>query len=825
MRTFLPAALGVCAVSLVGLAYPGGSLAQESGAGLVIEEIVVTARKREESLQEIPIAVSAFDAQTIENRGLQSIDDVSRFTPGLSFSKSFGRATERPVIRGQSNVLAGVQFGVEAGAAYFVDGVYFPGDIQNLDLGDLERVEVIKGPQSALYGRNTYSGAINFVTKGPTDQLTFNAKALGASDGETEFRATISGPIIGDVLGGSLTARSYDYDGEWANTVTGGDIGDESSRSLSGVLDWTPTETFRLRTRFQYNDDDDGPPALFLQPAESNNCFPGFRSMASWVLSGSTNNNQYYCGAIEPAPVALNTDAISGPSPQVPGIPEGSTFFGTIYGSGDGTAFDGLEREQTLISLLADWSFGPGYELTASGALRSDEVKTGYDSDHTSINFFFPPFFFPPGFQQEALFANTSRDDVDDYSMELRLASPAERPFRWLLGGFFYSQELEGTDITFARPEGGGPLADVSDTRNQAVFGYIEYDFSDQWTVSLEGRYAEETKQLWQAPTNDFPQGFNDRDEWTNFTPRATLDYQISEDTLVYGVIAKGIKPGGFNGNPGRATNQVTYEQEESWNYELGLKSDLAEGRVQFSGALYFIDAEDIQLTTPVPDQTGSALTSIATNQGSGEVFGLELDIRAIISEQLDVGMTYALADSEFTEGCDDFQWTLTSGGGELQPGGESVSADFTGNGDCSIEGKQFPISSKHQASAFFNWYLPAGGGNEFFVTGDVTYESKKFVQVHNLAYAPAATVAGLRVGYQADNWKVTAFARNLFDEDATVIATRWLAIPYLSPELSLNTASFIPGTATGAPRAFFGTLRRGRQVGLEFSYSFSAGD
>lgn len=806
---------GVAAVLAVG-GFPAVGMAQaDEGAVPLIEEIVVTARKREESLQEIPVAVSAFDAQTIENRGLQSIDDVSRFTPGLSFSKAFGRATERPVIRGLSNVLAGVQFGVEAGAAYFVDGIYYPGDIQNLDLGDLERVEVIKGPQSALYGRNTYSGAINFVTRGPTDTLQFTAKALGASDGETDIRATVSGPLVEGTLGGSLTARAYNYDGEWTNTVTGGDVGDESSTSVSGVLDWTPTDTFSLRTRVQYNKDDDGPPALFLQPAESNNCFPGFRSMASWALSGSTNNNQYYCGGINPAPVALNTDAISGPSPAIPGIPEGSTFFGTVYGSGDGTAFDGLEREQTLVSLLADYEFGDGYALTVSGALRTDEVKTGYDSDHTSVNYFFPPFFFPPGFQQEALFANTNRDDVDDYSTEVRLASPTDRPFRWLLGGFFYSQQVEGTDITFAEPDGGGALVDVSDVRNEAWFGYVEYDFNDQWTATLEGRYASEKKQLWESS------GFSGEDDWSNFTPRFTLDYQFDDDTLLYGVIAKGVKPGGFNGDAGVPTNQVTYEQEESWNFELGAKSTLAGGRIQYSAAAFFIDAKDIQLTTPVPNFDGTALTSIATNQGSGEVIGLEFDLRAVISDELDVGFTYALADSEFTEGCDDFQWTLTSGGGELQPAGESASADFTGNGDCSIKGKQFPLSSKHQASAFFNWYLPANGGNEFFVSGDVTYESKKYVQVHNLAYGPAATVAGLRVGYQASNWKVAAFARNLFDEDSVIIATRWLAIPYLSPGFSLNTASFVPGTATGSPRAFFGSLRRGRQIGVEFTYSF----
>ena len=817
MRTLLPAALGACAVLSIGLGYPAGSLAQQDGANLAIEEIVVTARKREESLQDIPIAVSAFDAQTIETRGLQSIDDVSRFTPGLSFSKAFGRATERPVIRGLSNVLAGVQFGVEAGAAYFVDGVYYPGDIQNLDLGDLERVEVIKGPQSALYGRNTYSGAINFVTRSPGEEFRLDANALTASDGETQIRATIGGPILRDTLGGSLTARAYDYDGEWTNTVTGGTVGDESSRSLSGVLEWTPADTFSLRTRVQYNDDDDGAPPIFLQPAESNNCFPGLRSMASWLLTGSSNNNQYYCGQINPGQVALNTDAISGSSPTVPGIPPGSTFFGNLYSGNDGTAFDGLEREQTLVSLLADWTIGPGYELTASTALRTDEVKTGYDSDHTSINFFFAPL---PSGVTEAFFANTNKDEIEDYSVELRFASPTDRAFRWLLGGFFYSQELEGSDITFANPD-GGPVVDISDTRNEAYFGYIEYDFTDRLTATLEGRYARETKQLWEAVTATAP-GFSGRDEWSNFTPRATVDYQITDNTLIYGVVAKGVKPGGFNGNAGVINDAPTYEQEEAWNYELGVKSSLNDGRIQLSAAAFFIDAQDIQLTTPVPGVGGSALTSIATNQGSGEVIGLELDLRANVTDQLDVGLTYALADSQFTEGCDDFQWTLTSGGGELQPGGESVSADFTGNGDCSIEGKQFPISSKHQASAFFNWYLPAGGPNEWFVTGDVTYESKKYVQVHNLAYAPGATIAGLRVGYQTPSWKVSAFARNLFDEDSVVIATRWLAIPLLSPQFSLNPAASIPGSAAGgSPRAFFTTLRRGTQVGLEVSYSF----
>lgn len=178
--------------------------------GFVIEEVTVTARRREESLQEVPVSVAVVDAAAIENRGLQSIDDIARFTPGLSFSKAFGRATERPVIRGLGNVLAGVQFGVESGAAYFVDGVYYPGDLQGLNLNDLERVEVIKGPQSALYGRNSYSGAINFVTKSPTQEMTGDVRLLFAEDGEQDLRASISGPLIPGVLSACVAMSSTD---------------------------------------------------------------------------------------------------------------------------------------------------------------------------------------------------------------------------------------------------------------------------------------------------------------------------------------------------------------------------------------------------------------------------------------------------------------------------------------------------------------------------------------------------------------------------------------------------------------------------------------
>ena len=196
------------------LAQQGGTTS--SGAaddGIALQEVLVTARKREESLQDVPLAVTALTAETLQNRQVQSIDDVAKFAPGLVFSKSFGRSTERPVVRGLASVLAGTNATVETGVAYFLDGVYYPGDIQSLDMNDVERVEVIRGPQSALYGRNTYAGAINFITRRPGDRLAGGFTGNFDQD-ETQVSARASGPLFSDALSGNISARYYKFDGQ-----------------------------------------------------------------------------------------------------------------------------------------------------------------------------------------------------------------------------------------------------------------------------------------------------------------------------------------------------------------------------------------------------------------------------------------------------------------------------------------------------------------------------------------------------------------------------------------------------------------------------------
>lgn len=779
-----------------------------------MEVIEVTSRKKVESLNKIPVAVSAFTDGMIEQQGLQSLDDIARFSPGLSFSKAFGRTGERPVIRGMSNVLAGVQFGVESGAAYFVDGTYFSGDIQSLDMSNVERIEVVKGPQSALYGRNSYSGAINFITKTPDNEdFMANAKITVAEHGERNVTASASLPLT-DWLAASVSVRDYNYDGEWTNTVTGKTIGNETTSAVSAVFDANISDQLHLRWRVQSQTDEDGTRPFYLQPATENNCMPGLRSLALWPASGSTNQNQYYCGEIQLFPIALNdgpdADGIPNPVDGYPlggFLPSGITFFGNPYSTDDATAFDGVKNESFFTTLSGDYELASGHWLDAAFSYRDFDGRVGSDSDHSSVNFVMAP-------NSEAFFALTSRDKINDTTAEFKVRSP-EGDIEWMAGAFYFKQENQGYDLTMAEPL-NGVKENFSSVTNTAIFASVDVKISDKLDATFEARVASEEKVVTEYSTRTGATTFDSTGTWDNFTPRATLNYQVNDETIVYGIVAQGVKPGGFNGIAGEEVGKETYEQEETSSVEVGFKTRSI-ANMYATVSAYYNQIEHLQLTTAMANPTG-ALNSIVTNQGEGNVAGFEVDVNVSFSDNLSGRFSYALAASEFTSGCDDFQWTLTSGGGLLTPG-TNTGTDFSGgNGDCSIKGNQFPLSSKHQASAFVEYNHYFENDLELFVNTDLSYESKKYVQVHNLAYLPEAAILGARAGIRGENWSATLFVRNLTDEDAPVMATRWLSIPYFSFS-SLNVAP--DGADKNSPRAFFANPRRGRQMGLELTYNF----
>ena len=834
-------------VSLGASALAGQTAIAQSGGATVqgpsLEEVVVTARKREESLQDVPLPVTALTEADISNRQVTSLDDVAKFTPGLVFSKVFGRATERPVVRGLASVLAGTNASVETGVAYFVDGVYYPGDIQSLDMNDVARVEVIRGPQSALYGRNTYAGAINFVTKRPGDATSGSVSASFDPD-ERNLSARLAARPA-DWLAVTLNGRYYDFDGQWTNKLTGRKVGFEKTSSFGGTANLTLTENTELRLRFQRNRDRDGSRPIFFQSGAENNCFPGTRSLGSYNSTSTDNTNQWYCGEIKPRDVYLNDAPVTQGFPPLLGIPStlrGQAAGALIYDTRAGLPFSGVERDLDLLTASFRWDImGSGYSMVLNGGTRDEDRKTGADSDHSQVNIIGPDI---NGVRALATGSSAARDTYEDWSGELRIESPQDDRFRWMLGVYHFEWENRNYRIDFASPGGQTRPSQIFDIINTGYFGSVGFDFTDRLSATLEMRSATERKgQIdWTqvpnvpagptaAPTYD--SSIRGNDEWKSTTPRATVDFKLNEDVTLFAIWAKGYKPGGFNGavaiTNGRPQDE-SFKQEESVNYELGIKSQLMDRRLTLNVSVFKMKIDDIQLTTPITNATTGAVTSISTNQGDGEIKGLEIESRFAATDDLTLGFTYALADTEFTNGIDDFQWQITSGGGIFNPANPTDPArNLNGRGNGSIVGNPFPLAAKHTASLTADYSRPVfGGGYRLYVNSDLSYTSKKNIQVHNTAYTGSALLMGARVGIETDNWRAGFYGRNLLDESSAVGATRWLhsylfGIPATAgPAATLDPG--LPSTAVAAyslPRGIFGTLRRERQIGLELNYKF----
>ena len=835
MRVFSRTNLLLASALATGCVIVAPAAAQENTANSVdgdngITEIVVTARKTAESVNDAPVAVTAFDSALIESRGITDISDIATQTPGISFSQAFGRSTDRPVIRGLGNVLAGVQFGVESGVSVFIDGALFRGDIQTLDFGSLERIEIVKGSQSALYGRNTYAGAINFITKTPGDVFAGRIQARVAEYDEYNISGSLDVPILPGVIAARVDGRYYEYGGQYRNSLTGNKVGQEESTNVAGTLYFTPDNNFDARFRLSYEEQNDGTPALFLQGSDQNNCQAGFRSAAFrtssfafpfWpVTRTSTNDNQYFCGEIQPGTVALNNEA----SP----VPFRTSGFAPFVDTPlDGTAFDGYQTRRWYGSSVINWDIaGSGWTATAITAVRSEISRTGTDSDHSDAFVYFtinPIFSNPPGpapnpLVEEPAFANTHRGESDDYSIDLRLATPASNPVRALAGFYKYDFQLHDREIDFSTgPDGvpfGGAGSYEETIANTSFYGRIEADLGDTITVAVEGRYLEDQKTRTEYAAGGAATLF-EGDKIKDFVPRVTLDWQPSQDTLVYAIYTEGNKPGGTNASAGAGIGRPTYRSETLKGGEFGIKQTFLNSRLQVNLSAYYNDVSDVQLTTALPVGNG-ALTSVATNQGNAEVKGFELEVIARPVRQLTMNFGAAYTDAKFTSGCDDFEYTLNTGGLRIS---DAENPTATEAPLCSIAGNRIPLGSPWQLNTAADWRDSLGNGPlEYFINLNASYESSKYVQVHNLAETGDTTLVNARVGIGGDNWELALFGRNLFDEDTIPLATRWFDLRY-----GIGTTGIPAGTNadTSFPRAFFGALRKGRTLGAEVKFTF----
>ena len=766
-----------------------------------IEQIVVTARKRAEGLQDTPVAVTALTADQIADFGVQSLADISKMTAGLLFDSEFGRGSNRPVIRGQANILGA------SGVSYFIDGVYVSGSIDDYDTDDIERIEIVKGPQSALYGRNTYSGAINIVTRSPGEALRASVKGEAAGDEQFLLRASVSGPIAQD-LAGSLTLRRYAMGGHVTNRHDGQAIGEQESASASGVLEFTPGERLSVRVRGYWSARDDGQPAIFASRYFDNDCYPDDGALYAGA-------GRYFCGVVVPGEV--NTDW-------------------TVQAPDAGITDDIVQMSARVDYLLNDsWklSYIGGYgQRDATEILDGDYLPTSFQVSNFTPNGFpyggfadGPPFLYAyVGSMTDFTFANS--EATDDFSHELQLSFDAGR-LSGLLGAYYFSQDSIGRDIRevseaqqglaaanwgaeFGRMQGicaanflcesmapffGSTIVvprDVNELaiENTALFAMMSFDLADSVGLTLEGRYQDESidqravlQDLGEAaePAVMASAGFD------GFLPRLTLDWRPADSHLLYFAYAQGTKPGGFNSTVAIEAGLPTYEQEDARSFEIGAKSVLADGRLLANVALFANRLEGYQLTQNA--RSGQNTTSATVNAGDADINGLEAELAFVPASVagLTLRLNYAWTDAEYTAGFDQNQGLLLDvlddrlvncSTGRQFPQVE----DCTGNSAYgSIAGKRIPRTAEHQAFADFELRRPlaAWAGNwDWYAGASYVFESSKFAQVHNEAQTGDTSLVNARLGFVSESYSIRIWGRNLTGEDSA-----YNVIRYAEPE------------------------------------------
>lgn len=811
-RAFLLATAGLSALS-----FADPTLAQTAEVQPAAEEarspdeIVVTARKREEKLIDVPIAITAITAEQLDRGNIDDITDLAQQTPGLSFRQGFGRTgagqgndgPSRPSIRGMSNILGA------ANASFFVDGIYVSGNINSYQLDNLERVEVIKGPQSALFGRQTFAGAVNYVTRRPRNEIDGKVKLTYGQYDHIEASGYVSGALIEDRLLFEVNARSFDFGGDYFNADNGKrDIGDQQTRSVGGKLIWTPSDSFEAVLNLGYSEDRDKGFAIQLQGSLNNNCFlPQITATVAGIPQGRGRTTGYFCGEIEtPDFFAYNIDEI------------------------EARGFKGLARDALRTSLKLEYTTANDWTVTAVTAFNNSKNQQAYDNTYQVI----PSVAFPlSGFGP-----TISGSRVRDFSEEFRVLTPQDARVRALFGAYYY-QEDDGTRSSHNYQRNATYLIDTEDgVRNKALFGLIEFDATNRLTFSAEARYQDEkiigtTEASTAAATTPvavlLPTTARRIAKFESFLPRATARYALTDDWNLYGSVAKGNKPGGFNDLPTNARPQDitfflsegldTYDEESAWSYEIGTKGSLFDRRIYFNVNAFYVDWKSQQLTRSeayVTSAGPAANAAFIQNAGESEIKGLEFDVSGRATDWLYLRAAYTLVDAKFIDFDDENTERIfdTDGFPSFLPNGTRNPADTdTRNGQ--VKGNRLAQTPQHQFVVTAEARQPFGD-YEAFLRSDLSYESKRYVQVDNLSHTGDSYLWNVSAGVERDNWSFQLFVENLLDDRTPAVVTRLIDTRRL-----LSIPNGVGGRQTTFFRDFLISAPRKRQFGATATYRF----
>ncbi|HUE88793.1 MAG TPA: TonB-dependent receptor [Vicinamibacterales bacterium] len=591
-------------VALLSLSVLAASAAAQEVPATVIEEIVVTARKRVENLQEVPDSITAFNERMIQERRINRISDAMLVTPGVHMVSDQDAGTNIITVRG-----IGTNRNLPASVAFVVDGVVLPdSDAFTADLSDIERIEVLKGPQGGLYGRNAIAGAINLTSRRPTEDFSSDVK-LGYSSGDTmDLFGAISGPVAGDRLLGRFAIRRLDTQGRITNTFTGDKLDHDENTRVSGRLIWTATDNLTLDLRGSYYDQDSG--ALWFSTAD---------------VLGTTG------GRITKGMARIN------PNQDDPGF---------------------TDRTITDVALVAEYETGAG-TITSITAYDDIDLLFGEDLDATPIAAITETRQDRDtrGISQELRFTSPAerrlRYIVGGYyqNTERDLNTRASLDYCFFFGvvcGTAPPFTLSGIRV----PTQLNILSGEFD--QQALFAQGSYDLTEALELTVALRYdRDEREQVDQLTSR------TDEATFSKFQPKVSLAWKATDDVMLYATVAEGYKSGAFNPPPSPTqTFPLVVKQEGTTNFEVGMKSSWLDNMVQVNVSAYHTDYEDIQVFR-LDLQTGG---QVAINADKARIRGVELEMTARPAAGLELTAAYGYTDAKFTN----FDGTGTFDGNRL---------------------------------------------------------------------------------------------------------------------------------------------------------------
>ena len=751
-----------------------------------LEEIIVTAQKREQSLMDVPIAIQAFTGDFILDNNIYQISDLTERVPNVQYSAS----PFQPIVAVRGLGASGGNRGFESQVVLFSDGIYGGRPTQFLaPMFDVERIEVVKGPQAVLFGKNATGGVVSVTSARPGDE--FEGYLSGGYEAEYEgysVEGVLSGPLS-DELGARLALRFKEDGGYLRNTRFNRDEPEVENLAVRGVMTWEPGDAVDIVAKLEYTEmDTDGRDEQLVCGVEG----VDFISTGPFGLGGAEciKDGRRDSGA-ESGPFALVGD-----NPQAKSL-------------------DTLNA-----SLNMDWDVGDHVLTLLGGYSRFDNLnETFVTPDFSKIGF---------------VDGNTNNGKYEQYSVEARIASPTGGQLEYILGVFYLdSDEYLEQGLGLVLPPnpllpGGGVIKKIFDLDQQvetwSAFGSVTLNVNERLSASAQVRYSEEDKdfssEVYQVlspfgldpglravfsnvdtPRNQLPllntYDLGRSEEVVDYA--FNLQFDLTENVMAYVSYGKGSKAGGYNFFPISITTpfplppaEISYEDEEGRSVEGGIKATLLDNRARFNLAVFHTEYDDMQQITFSPARGGFDIDNADVTS-----VGVELDGQILISEQLRIGGALGYLDAEF----DNFTGVDC--------------ANPPNRGNCNpvvgqtLDGDPLPFAPEWTLNLFADFTMPIGSDHQLKLHVDGNFTDDILFQIDQDPFDTQDSywIWNGRLAFQAlsERWELSVQAKNLGDEDRIAI--------YTADSVTANLAPFAG--------AHMYALRPGRQIYLQARWNF----